>query len=68
MHRSRALFRPLGSFTRHQFSADYTIGMLGFDLPRDSSTLAQRRDRCFPGEVHDFPDVRTGPPLQGDPV
>ena len=30
--RSRDLFRRLGAFSRHQFSADYTIGMFGFDF------------------------------------
>jgi hypothetical protein len=27
MRRYRGLFRPLGAFTRAQFSADYTISM-----------------------------------------
>jgi hypothetical protein len=32
MRRYRGLFRPLGAFTRAQFSADYTISMFGFNL------------------------------------
>jgi hypothetical protein len=32
MRRYRGPFRPLGAFTRAQFSADYTISMFGFNL------------------------------------
>jgi DNA helicase-2/ATP-dependent DNA helicase PcrA len=32
MRRYRRPFRQLGAFARHQFSADYTISMLGFDF------------------------------------
>ena len=39
--RYRGLFRPLGAFTRAQFSADYTISMFGFDF-RQGHALNQR--------------------------
>src|SRR3984893_9327752 len=32
MRRYHGLFRPSGTFFRHQFSADYTISMFGFDF------------------------------------
>jgi hypothetical protein len=32
MRRCRGLFRLLGTFSRHQFSADYTITMFRFDF------------------------------------
>ena len=32
MRRYRGLFKPSGAFSRHQFSADYTITMFGFDF------------------------------------
>jgi hypothetical protein len=38
----RGLFRPLGAFTRAQFSADYTISMFGFNL---------RQGQCVPGRA-----------------
>ena len=46
MHRYRGLFRQLGAFARHQFSADYTISMLGFDFRQ--------------GQVYFLTGVRTG--------
>src|SRR5450631_4596389 len=44
MRQYRGLFRPLGAFTRHQFSADYTITMSGFDFrQRHRSTFDRSR-------------------------
>jgi hypothetical protein len=39
MRQYRGLFRPLGAFTRHQFSADYTMTISGFDF-RQRQVLA----------------------------
>jgi hypothetical protein len=41
MHRYRGLFRLKGEFTQHQFSADYTISMLGFDFRQGQATLGR---------------------------
>jgi hypothetical protein len=49
MRRYRGLFRPLGAFTRAQFSADYTISMFGFNLRQGQARLvAERQDRKLP--------------------
>ena len=45
MRRYRGLFRPLGAFSRHQFSADYTISMFGFDF-RQIPCLSARGKYC----------------------
>jgi hypothetical protein len=33
MRRYDGMFRLPGAFSRHEFSADYTISMFGFDFP-----------------------------------
>src|SRR3984893_7966409 len=39
MRRYHGLFRPSGTFFRHQFSADYTISMFGFDFRQGQASL-----------------------------
>ena len=41
MRRYRGLFRPLGAFTRAQFSADYTISMFGFNLRQGQPSVTR---------------------------
>ena|SRR3981189_37330 len=38
MPRCHEQFRPLGAFCRHQFLADYTINMFGFDFRQGQRT------------------------------
>src|ERR1700719_2614973 len=47
MRRYRGLFRPLGAFTRAQFSADYTISMFGFNLRQGQWEMSDRQDGIF---------------------
>src|ERR1700720_4368941 len=45
MRRYHGLFRPSGTFFRHQFSADYTISMFGFDF-RQGQLAHLREELC----------------------
>src|SRR5580704_1256186 len=74
MRRYHGLFRPSGTFFRHQFSADYTISMFGFDFRQGQVALRSRPDVAIvdlreksererhgtiPGSLHaPFPDLQ----------
>ena len=58
MRRCHGLFRPSGAFSRHQFSADYTITMFGFDFRHGQVPVLDFRNQFLnalnPSEVVDY--------------